>query len=293
MSIADAAPRSRTIGDVSASEPTRPVAPALRAVFIIGGALLFLAGTILFVQPSRTDRFFAWTIQPPLQAVFLGALFWTAALVAASSARQHAWARARLGVPGVTVFTVLTLAATLLHLDRFHLEDPDLLPRTAAWVWLVVYAVQPIALVAAIVLQRRVAGGDPDRTNPIPRWLRTLAVAQTGILLSYGVGLFAVPDTVSRWWPWTLTPLTARATAAWLVAVGVMVAQGAWEGDHDRVRVAGPAYVLLAILQLGAIARFPDELPWAQAGPWLYVAFLATLVVVGMASWAGGTRARA
>ena len=264
----------------------------MRAVFVVGGALVFVAGAVLYALPTRTERFFAWTIDPPLTAAFLGALFWSAALVAASAARQRAWAWARLGVPGVTVFTLLTLAATLLHLDRFHLREPDLLPRGAAWVWLAVYALQPVALLVAILAQRRARGRDPGRAEPVPRWLRALGAAQAAVLLAYGVGLFAAPETAARWWPWPLTPLTARATAAWLVAVGVMVAQGAWERDYSRIRVAGPAYVLLAILQLGAISRFPDELRWAEAGPWLYVAFLATLLVVGVATWAGGARGR-
>ncbi|MGH2725121.1 MAG: hypothetical protein ACRDI0_12870 [Actinomycetota bacterium] len=276
---------------MNAGEPVRRVVPAMRWVFVVGSALVFVAGVSLYVLPTRTDRLFAWTIALPLTAAFLGALYWSAALLAALSVRGRVWAWVRLGVPGVTVFVVLTLAATLLHLDLFHLDDPDPVPRIAGWLWLAVYSLQPLALLVSILAQRRARGQDPPRTAPLPRWLRTLGAAEAAILLSYGVGLFALPETVGRWWPWALTPLTARATAAWLVAVGVIVAQGAWENDYLRIRVAGPPYILLALLQLGALARFPDQLRWGEAGPWLYVAFLVTLLLVGAATTAGGARA--
>ena len=46
--------------------PTRgaptPLLPLMRRLLYVAAALVFLAGIPLFVFPTRTDRYFAWTI---------------------------------------------------------------------------------------------------------------------------------------------------------------------------------------------------------------------------------------
>ena len=45
----------------------------MRALLAVAAVLVFLAGTQLFVFSTRTARYFAWTIDPPMTAAFLGA----------------------------------------------------------------------------------------------------------------------------------------------------------------------------------------------------------------------------
>jgi len=75
------------------------------------------------------------------------------------SARQRVWARARVAVPGVLLFTLLTLVATLIRLDLFRMDC------FFGWAWLVVYMVVPSAIIVGLVGQLRVAGDDPPRQS--------------------------------------------------------------------------------------------------------------------------------
>ena len=151
--------------ELSAGTPaTKPLSVGMRRMLLVASALVFIVGIQLFVLSEQTDRYFAWTVAPPLTAAFLGAAFWAAGILELLAARQRVWASARIAVPAVLLFTTLTLLATLLHLDRFHLDT------ASGWVWLAVYAAVPPVMLALFVRQLRVPGGDPPRRAPLPRW---------------------------------------------------------------------------------------------------------------------------
>src|SRR5215472_15294794 len=99
----------------------RPLARGMRWLLFTAAGLVLLAGIQLFVFTGRTDHFFAWTIANPLAATFLGAAYWASVAIEALAARERLWANARIAVPAVLVFTILTLAATLTHLGQLHL----------------------------------------------------------------------------------------------------------------------------------------------------------------------------
>ncbi|NJO84907.1 MAG: hypothetical protein HC828_20515 [Blastochloris sp.] len=88
-------------------------------------------------------------------------------MLEALAARQQHWSHARVAVPSVLLFTVLTLGATLLHIDRFHLSLANFAWYTVAltWVWIAVYALVPLAMSllcigATFVIARLLATGD-------------------------------------------------------------------------------------------------------------------------------------
>ena len=139
--------------------------------------------------PARTDEIFAWTINSPMSATCLGSFYGAAAVLALLSAREQVWSRARLGVPGVLAFVWLTLAATLLHLDLFHLDEGDTRAQIAAWTWLVIYIVEPPLLLLAFFLQLRAPGGNPSRSDPLPGPFRSLLLLQGALLLALGAVL--------------------------------------------------------------------------------------------------------
>ena len=126
----------------------------MRVLLLAAAGLVFLAGVQLFVFPTRTDRWFAWTIGEPLTAAVLGAAYWSAVAFEVLAARARLWADARIAVPSVFVFTTLTLVVTLVHLDSFHLgAEHELGTRAVTWVWIAVYAVVPVAMVVIAVSQ--------------------------------------------------------------------------------------------------------------------------------------------
>jgi hypothetical protein len=240
---------------------TVPLTAGMRRLLLMATALVTLAGVSLFVFPTRTAEWFAWTVEPPLTAAFLGAAYWASAVVEATSARARTWADARVAVPGVLVFTALTLVVTLVHLDRFHL-GADVAPatRAIAAAWVAVYAVVPAVLAVLWLRQRRLPGADPPRTRPLPTWLRVAVGVMGAVLLAMGAALLLAPTAAAAAWPWELTPLTGRAIGAWLVGLAVSAAQTVGENDARRARPVAAGAVALAVLAALAVARFPGDL---------------------------------
>jgi hypothetical protein len=267
----------------------RPLLPAMRALLVVAGVLVLLAGVQLYVLPLRTDRWFAWTVDPPMTAVFLGGSYWAAAAFEWSAARSRTWAGARISVPAVFVFTSLTLVVTLVHLDRFH-TGAELAGSTRAvtWAWVAVYTVVPALMAVVWWRQARVPGVDPPRRRPLPSWLRVAVGVQAVLFVVVGVWLLVDPVGAGRWWPWTVTALTGRAIGAWVVSLGVAAAHAVVEGDAERVRPAAVADVAFALLQGVALARHGDALDAGAASTWVYATVLAAMAVIGVAALAGG-----
>jgi hypothetical protein len=252
----------------------RVVAP-LTAGLVALGATQFVVGLPLVLAPAQTERFFAWTIDVPLTAAFLGACYWSGAAFSLLSASERTWARARTAIPGALTAGVLILLATVLHLDRFAMDT------ARGWIWLVLYAGLPPGLLLVVLLQARARGPDPPVTRPLEPWVRIVFTAGAAILLLVGAALCVVPAHAAAWWPWPLTELTARMAGSWLAAVGVVLLAALREGDWSRLRAATAFLALVAALQLLTLARFPGALE-AGAAAWLYVGFLAGLLGVAL-----------
>ena len=276
------------MNDPTAPGPAvRPVIPAMHMVFVVGSLLVFAAGFQLYVLTDHTERFFAWTIGVPFTAAFLGAFYWTALTLASSSAREGEWVRVRVGVPGVALFVALTLIASLVHIESFHLNEGSFVGRAAAWVWFGVYVIAPVGALGALAAQLRTPGVDPARGSTLPAWYRGVLAVHAAIVLVAGGALMLAPGSTAKVWPWSLTPLTARAMAAWLLGLGVVLTQAVIENAWERIRLATASYAVLGVLQLLAVARYASTLDWHSVSAWLYVAFLMTVVAVGAAGWAG------
>lgn len=260
---------------------------AIRTWLLIAGTLVFIIGTSLFLVPEQTDRLFAWTIAPPnnryLTAAFLGAAYWAGSVLEFLAARERVWANARVAIPAVWVFTTLTLVATLMHINLFHLNPPaGPLTISLTYVWLAVYAIVPIAVPIMVLIQRRAPGGDPPRLALLPGWLRVALIIQAILLIGLGTVMFVAPPVGAPLWPWALTPLTSRAVAAWIIGIGVAAAHMAWENDLVRVRVAFWAYVAIAVLQGVALLRYLGDVRFDDLRLWLYVIVVASFLVVGL-----------
>ena len=257
------------------TERVRPQVAGLRRFYWVAVVLVTSVGVFTFVLSESTARLFAWPIAPPLTAAFLGANYWSAFFLAFLSAREPGWGRARITYAVSIVFTSLTLLATLLHLDKFQFDKAN------GWLWLIVYLVVPPWLLVLLPLQLREPGREPPRTAPLERWLIPVIAVQGAVVLVIGIALWAAPSTSDSIWPWTLTPLTARAAGAWLLALAAGLAVTLWEHDWLRVRVAVPTFTAMPLLQLVALARFSGTLRWDGAGAWLYVAFLLSILLLG------------
>lgn len=270
----------------------KPLVPGVRWLLYTAAVLVLLAGFQLFVFTERTNTYFAWTIVNPLAAAFLGAGYWASFAIEALAARQRIWANARIAVPTVFVFTVLTLVATLLHLDKFHLGGS--VPagtRVVTWAWIAIYVLVPLLMLVVLVRQARTPGSDPPRSVLLPGWVYAALAVQAIILLGFGVALFAAPGPTAPLWPWQLTPLLAQATGAWLISLGVAAAHALLERDARRLRPAMVGYLLLAVLQAIAVARYPHRFHWGSTAGIIYLIFLVSIVPTGAAGLVRGLRA--
>jgi len=277
-------------GDIHRTAPSpegvrlRVLSRGMRTLLIVAGVLVFLAGLQLFVFTERTDELFAWTIDVPLTAAFLGAGYWASVAYEWLAARESLWANARIAVPSVFVFTSLTLVATLLHLELFHLDSSfDLITRMVTWGWLAIYVSVPVFMVVTFVKQMRLPGSDPERVATLPRVIAVALIVHAVLFAAFGAWLFVAPERALSLWPWPLTPLTSRAVGAWLLGLGVAAAHSRWENDARRIRAAAAGYVVIVVLQGIALARYPDSVAWGEPQAAVYLVALASMIAVGVA----------
>ena len=269
--------------------PERLLAAGMRRLLLVAGALVFLAGVQLFIFTERTATHFAWTIDVPLTAAFLGAGYWASVAFEWLAARERLWGNARIAVPTVFVFTTLTLIATLLHLDLFHLGAAfGGATQAVTWGWIAIYTFVPLAMVVIALRQRREPGLDPSPTSAIPRPVAVIIALQAVVLLGVGAYLFLAPTAASSLWPWPLTPLTGRAVGAWVFSLGVGAAHCLWENDPRRVRPAAVGYLALGLLQALAVARYPATIAWDEPQAVIYALFIVSFVVTGAALLGAG-----
>jgi mannose/fructose/N-acetylgalactosamine-specific phosphotransferase system component IIC len=267
---------------MEASATTRTVIPGMRVLLYVFWANTVAAGFLLYILAEETDTLFAWTIEPPLSAAFLGAGYAAGFVLVLLTVRERPWANARIAVLTIFEFAVVTLIVTLIHLDRFHLDASELSAQISAWLWLAIYIVVPPWIAVLIYRNSRAPGQDPPVVRAIPPWLRGLLAIEGAAMVAAGLALMVDPEWIAGDWPWQLTPLTGRAIAAWLLALGIAAFQAIWERDMIRLRAATLTYAVFGVLQYLAMLRFNDDVRWEEPATWVYVALLAGLVFTGL-----------
>ncbi len=276
------------------------VLPATRKVLVAFAVLTLLAANQLLVVASFTDRYFAWTISVRPTSAFLGAAYAAGFLLAVLALRRNRWSQVRVPLVTVTVFTLLTLVPTLIHLHIFHLRDGDWGARLAAWVWLAIYVGVPVACLAVVTMQSRQPTDVVPVARPIPHWLAAVLAVQGLVLFGVGAVLFAgaarvhhLPSEAMSFWPWRVMPLGAQVTGAWLLALAVGAALVIRERDLDRLLVPAATYAAFGGFQLVVVLRY-----WTQVRPdyaWggVYVAVLVSIAATGAYGvWAATRRSR-
>jgi len=187
------------------------------------GGLAFIAGPILFLFPGQTETYFAWTIKHPLTPIFMGANY-LGGLGALWTLQINRWSVARVQTPGIFVFAVTQLFATLLHIPIFNWHHP------IAWAWLFVYITSPVV---TLLVYRTMENGytpavasGPSLLGGFASMMRAFAIVSA----VFGIGLILWPFLYTAsdpggavpWWAWTLTPLTAHVVGGWYLAAATL-----------------------------------------------------------------------
>jgi hypothetical protein len=186
---------------------------AVWVLFVLAAA----NGVFLYLLPGRADTDYAWAIRPSVNAAFIGAGFLAGTLATGLVLwRATRWRSFSLLVPALWVLATTLLVATIVHEDRFRWEYPP------TWVWTVVYLGVPLAIPILVVRQRQVAEPLPA-PDPALRVLRVLSGLAGLCLIAGAFALYVAPVDLGERWLWPLTPLLARAVAAWYALFGTML----------------------------------------------------------------------
>ena len=136
---------------VEASSSARPLISGMRAMFVVSCVTVSLAGFQLFVLSEYTDRFFAWTIDVPLTAAFLGASYW-GSFALELVASQNDFGRVYAGMAGLAVLGALQLLA----LARYSAATVDW-SSAGGWIYLLfVLSVLSAGLYGWLEARRRI-----------------------------------------------------------------------------------------------------------------------------------------
>src|SRR5689334_8076188 len=188
--------------------------PPARWVFLPLVPLTAVFGPLLVLAPGRTAQYWAWTIQPSMSAVWVGAGYLFGACAISTMLVLNRWRTAILATIATIPFAYAMIIATLLHLDRFATGS------IRFWMWLLIYVALPIGLPIIWVRNRRADPGVEPGDQLLPRWLGRGLGAIGLVICAFALALFVFPGTVGRVWPWTLTPLMAQVVAGWLMFFG-------------------------------------------------------------------------
>jgi len=266
------------IGEATSSGRLLPVS---RAGVVVLLALAVANGPFLYLVPGRAEQDYAWAIEPPINAGFLGAGYLAGTVATALVVfGARSWRSLRVLPLPLVVLSIALLTATVIHADRFRWDYPP------TWLWTGIYACVPVLVALLWRLQERHAGPAPE---PDPRLaaLRARSAALGLLLVIGGAALILAPAALADVWPWPLTPLLARALGSWYLLAGcaLLTAAVSLRRMHE---VPIPYATLLAwsALLLALPALHADDLAERPAALVAWLAVQALLVALAVSALA-------
>ena len=229
---------------------------------------LVAAFIALYGYPRETKRLFAWTINPPMTPMTLGAVYIGGAYFFVQAFRAKRWHEIKAGFVAVGTFASLMGVATIIHWDRFNHE------HVAFWLWAGLYFTTPFLVWGVWLANSRHASMPGPDDVLLPRAAQ-ITMAATGVVAVWcGLFLFFLPQQAIDAWPWTITPLTSRVLGAIFMlgtaSVGVL-RDPRWTATRLMLQVQ----VFMLSLILVAAARAHDDFDTSNPMTWLLLAGFA------------------
>ena len=241
----------RTLGPPKVA-PARDdrILPEVRGVAGLVVIVLLVAAGILYGFPDKTTEWFAWTIQPTMSALLMGAGYGAGAYFFARVFLSPKWHWVGLYFPAIATFTGVLGLSTILYWDRFNHD------HIAFYAWVVLYFSTPFLIPILWLRNRRTDPGTPDPDDlVVPQPIRVGAGLAGVGLLSLAAALILFPDVVRADWPWPLTQPSARVIGGWLAAPGVCDLLLAFEPRWSAWRILLQHQALAVGLILLAVVR--------------------------------------
>lgn len=258
--------------------PGTPIPLPLRLWF--GVEVFFGVSAVLTIalSPGDTRTNFAWPVQPVVMAAVLGAFYVSSALLFLLPLFARRWEMIRVMILTTGLFSAAELLATILHWSSFTVGS---VPFIA---WFVSYLLPPpIFFGFYFWLERRARGvANSIPSEPLPPGVRNALRWGGGSLTLLALFIFIVPQVLIANAPWAMTPLTARAFDAWLIAAGTLMLSMARENDKSRVLFGVPMLILMFPAVTLQIARFPDQVNFGNPSLYLIYGFMLFAFVLGL-----------
>ena len=251
------------------------ILPATRLVAALVVPVLILAFIILYLFPETTGERFAWQINPPMTAAFMGAGYLGGSWLFLHAVFGGRWHRVAPGYLPVAAFTTFMLLATIIHWDRFDLSHIPFL------LWLVLYVVTPFLLPILWWRNRVTDPGTPEVDDvTVPQIARWMLGGLGAVLLGFALFAFLAPERYAEMWIWQLSPLTARIMGGWLILLGtgglIISRDSRWSAWRVGLESIGIWQILVLVAAFINRSDFPGGLL-----NWYVIAVAA--VVAGMA----------
>jgi hypothetical protein len=265
-----------TIADDRVLPYTRVLAAAVTPFLLVGS-------TVLNLWPNDTGRLFAWPIRPPVTAMVLGSAYLGGAYFFVRVVRASSWHSVKTGFVAVALFASLLGIVTILHWDRFNHR------HVAFWLWSGLYFTTPFLVVGAWLANGRREVRRAPGDVVLPAVARAVVGASGMLALGVGLLLFLAPVRAVEFWPWSLTPLTARVLGA-VLCLGVagigMLVDPRWSSGRLMVETATVMVTLMLVAGLRAYSQFDRSNPLT----WLFLGGLTATLLGCVLLYAAMTR---
>jgi len=250
----------------------------VKFVFLVLLANGLPAFIILMSLPGKTDILFVWTITPEINARLVGVMYSNALLLVGIGVFQTSWARVRIIMVVITLFSILATVLTFFFLKPFLAH-----PWFHLAYWLIMYLALFFAAPYVFLTHERKYGGRLPVQIPLNAPTRLLAGIMLLFSLAIGLGLLFQVETVNRLLPWTLTPLVGGLIGVLFITHTAAYAWALWDGDWLRVRSmfwqippTGLLFILLPLIHAN------DLRPDTGAALALYFSLIGVAVLSGL-----------
>jgi LPXTG-motif cell wall-anchored protein len=232
---------------------------------------------ILMTVPHLTEILFVWTIKPVINARLIGVMYSNAMLLVIFSAFQTKWAKVRINMVVIMLFSIFATLLTFFYLKPFLAH-----PWYHLAFWLTMYLILFFTAPYVFVTHERKYGGKLPVEVPlsISARLATSVFALTSLVC--GLGLLFNIELVNQYWPWTLPPLVGGLIGVLFVTHAAAYSWAVWDGDWLRVKpifwqapLTGIMFALLPLVHPG------DLRPDTGTSLTIYYLITGILILVG------------
>lgn len=248
---------------------------AVKFVFLVLLANGLPAFLILTILPNFTETLFVWTIKPVINARLIAVMYSNALILVALGALQTSWARVRVTMVVITLFSLLATILTFFFLKPFLAH-----PWYHLAFWLTMYLILFFAAPYVFLTQEKKSGGRLPVQVPLSSTARLVGMISGVVSLLSAVGLIFKIELVNQYWPWTLPPLVGGLIGVLFFTHAAAYSWAVWDGDWLRVRpifwqapLTGALFILLPLLH-------PGDLPADSGTAQILYYSLAGLVVL-------------